>query len=261
MDNKANVIPEYSPVCMIYSQQSLSELEGLFKHFGDHGDEHDSLRIIRAKDDQGKWRDTNRTIVLISERLYNQLMSKGFYKPVRSGDRTGWDFRLVPYEVRQSNLPKEGSKKDLFIRIPADFEMSNSEVEAFIKAKMAPLVKFGVIHDDQFSVKVPLRNKDRANDLVHGSCFLTFVDEVSEHTAALIKAVIDDTLWHDDATTFHCFWARAQLEKPPRMMSQQDGGDIKKIGIDKNGKKAFLKNEIVDYKEVPLKGKKATKAT
>lgn len=267
MEADSNTIPAYSPVCMIYSQLSLKELEELFQHFGDNGSEHGPLRIVRAKDDSGHWRDTNRTIILVSKRLYDRLMDEGLYKSVRSPGRPVYDFRIVPYEIRDNNLPKEGMKKDLFIRIPNSLEMSSGDVESIIKDKMADLVKFRVISEDQFSVKIPLRNKDRSSGVVHGSCFLAFADSVSNHQAALVKAVIDDTFWGEHDETFNCYWAREQKEKasaPSKASSESwdgpEGEEVKAVGLDKNGKKAFLKSDIVSYKHVPVGGKKKVAA-
>lgn len=265
MEAKSNAIPVYSPVCMIYSQMSLKELEELFEHYGDNGSEHGPLRIVRAKDDSGQWRDTNRTIVLISNKFYNTLMDEGLYMSVRTPGRPDYDFRIVPYEIRDNNLPKEGMKKDLFIRIPNSLEMSSSDVEGVIHGKMANLVEFGVISADQYSIKIPLRNKDRSSGIVHGSCFVAFADSVSDQQAALVKAVIDDTFWGDHDETFNCYWAREKEDKAPagnkgsESWNGPDGEEVKKIGLDKNGKKAFLKTEIVGYKEVPVnKGKKVS---
>ncbi len=269
MEANSNAIPAYSPVCMIYSQFSLKELEELFQHFGDNGSEHGPLRIVRAKDDSGHWRDTNRTIILVSKKLYNALMDEGLYKSVRTPGRPVYDFRIVPYEIRDNNLPKEGMKKDLFIRIPNSLEMSSADVEAIIHEKMADLVKFGVVSADQYSIKIPLRNKDRSSGIVHGSCFLAFGEGVNDQQAALVKAVIDDTFWGEHEETFNCYWAREQKEKEKAPASSKasseswdgpEGEEVKMVGLDKNGKKAFMKSDIVSYKQVPVKGNKKVAA-
>lgn len=258
MEANSNAIPVYSPVCMVYSQMSLKELEELFEHFGDNGSDHGPLRIVRAKDESGNWRDTNRTIVLMSERLYDSLIKEGLYKPVRTPGRPAYDFRIVPYEIRDNNLPKEGMKKDLFIRIPNNLELTSGNVEDVINGKMVDLVKFGVINANQYSVKIPLRNKDRSSGLVHGSCFLAFDSSVSDYTAALVKAVVDDTFWGQHEETFNCFWAREQQEKekPSESWQGPEGEETKKVGLDKNGKKAFLKSDVTGYKNVPVDSKK-----
>ena len=258
MEANSNTIPAYSPVCMIYSQMSLKELEDLFEHFGDNGSEHGPLRIVRVKDESGHWRDTNRTIVLITPRLFNEFINEGLYKAVRTPGRPAYDFRVVPYEIRENNLPKEGMKKDLFIRIPNTLQMSSGDVEGVINDKMADVVKFGVISAEQYSIKIPLRNKDRSTGIVHGSCFIAFAESVSDQQTALVKAVIDDTFWGDHEDTFNCYWAREQKEKekPSDASVSWDGPaeeEVKKVGLDKSGKKAFLKSDIVNYKEVTKK--------
>ena len=201
-------IPTYSPVCMIYSQLNLRELEQILASYATSENSYGPLRIIRAKDEFGNYRDTNRTIAVISENLFHTLIDNGLYKPVRSEDRPSCDFRIVPYEIRENNLPKAGSKKDLFIRLPMSLNLMTKDLENMLNEKMAPFVRFGIIRADQYAIKIPLRNKSRETGQAHGSCFLTFKDNVSEHTAALIKAVIDDTYWDNTQETFHCFWAR-----------------------------------------------------
>lgn len=245
-------IPTYFPVCVIYSQLSLGELEELFGHYGDDGFEHGGLRIVRIRDENGHWRDTNRTIVLVSKKLFDNFMADGLYKPVKTPGRPIFDFRIVPYEVRKSNLPKVGFRKDLFVRLPKNQVMRASDVEAIIQNKISPLVKFGIITADQYSIKFPLRNKDRASGFVRGSCFIAFNESVSENQAALVKVVIDDTTWGNSEEIFRCYWARDQ--RPPKGYDnnhqETNGQEVRKIGLDKDGKKAFLKSEIVRYKEV-----------
>lgn len=240
MESKPMQPPSYSPVCMIYSQSSLSDLEDIFMNYGDEGQHHGPLKIIRARDESGRWRDTNRTIALVDEFLFDALVKDGLYKPARTPGRPNWDFRIVPYEVRESNLPKEGFKKDLFIRLPKNITLSTKEVEETIAAKMEPLVKFGVLGEKQWSIKIPLRNKSRESGEAHSSCFLAFTNDVPDQTAAMVKAVIDDTYWGSHDETFHCFWARERQEKE---------------------KKAFFKHEeeFMEQKNTrfpPSKGKK-----
>lgn len=205
-------IPTYSPVCMIYSQLSLAELRDILHQYSGREAEtkYGPLRIIRAKDEKGEWRDTNRTITLVKEDLYNTLVQEGFHKPIRSPGRPDVDFRIVPYEIRPNNLPGEGLKKDLFIRIPPTLTLTTKDIETILNGKMSTLVEFGLLKSTDYAIRIPLRNKDRATDAIKGSCFLTFTDEVSHQTAALIKAVIDDTYWGESPETFHCFWAREQ---------------------------------------------------
>jgi hypothetical protein len=130
--------------------------------------------------------------------------------------------------------------------------MRASDVEAIIQNKISPLVKFGIITADQYSIKFPLRNKDRASGFVRGSCFIAFNESVSENQAALVKVVIDDTTWGNSEEIFRCYWARDQ--RPPKGYDnnhqETNGQEVRKIGLDKDGKKAFLKSEIVRYKEV-----------
>ena len=197
----------YSPICMVYSKMTLKEIEVLFTSVGGSASAYGTMRIVRVKDPKGTWQDTNRTIVLINEPLYNTLIDLGYDKPVRSPDRPNTDFRIVPYGVRESNLPKEGLKKDLFIRIPKESSFTVQEVHKTIEDKLQPLVNFGVLAANDYRVNIPLRNMNRETGVVSGSCFLSFSPSVTPTQAAQVKAVIDDTYW-SDGETFNCYWAR-----------------------------------------------------
>lgn len=197
----------YSPICMVYSKMTLKDIEDLFTSVGGGDRNYGTMRIVRVKDPKGTWQDTNRTIVLISEVLYDQLIKMGYDKPVRSPDRPNLDFRIVPYGVRESNLPKEGLKKDLFIRIPKESNFTADDVRKTILDKLQPLVKLNIMAVDDYRVNIPLRNMNRETGLVTGSCFLSFSPSVTSTQAAQVKAVIDDTYW-PDGQTFNCYWAR-----------------------------------------------------
>jgi hypothetical protein len=252
----------YSPVCMIYSQLSLKEIEDVFRQYGDNGTQHGPLRVVRSKKEDGTWQDTNRTIVLVTEKLFNSLIEDGLDKPVKTSGRSALDFRIVPYQVRDSNLPREGLKKDLFIRLPKGHSLDIGEVMAIISAKLAPLVTFGVISANQYTIKIPLRNKDRSTGIVTSACFIAFTDDVLPEQAALVKAVIDDTFWGEQKDsllskeTFHCYWARDQKEMAPvankfvKRSKSAPAVDTATVGLDKDGKKAFYKADVV--KRVPL---------
>jgi hypothetical protein len=235
---------------MIYSLASLQELEDVLAQYGDKGSEHGPMRIVRTKDESGYWRDSNRTIVVLSKYIFDNLMRDGLWKPFKAHGRPAFDFRVVPYEVRENNLPGAGFKSDLFIRLPKDSNFSVKEVEEIIHQKMQPLVKFGVIGADDFKVKVPLKSRSRSTGEAFGSCFIAFESHVSDHTAALVKAAIDDTYWGDSDKVFRCFWSRLAPQKPSE--------DVKRVGLDKAGNKAFFKHEVIAYEEVN-KGKKTGK--
>ena len=210
--------PNYSPVVMIYSQLTLGQIEDVFDRYGPKGgacDNYGVLRVVRVRDERTKeLKDTNRTICVMSKELFDALISRNLHMPLRSPDRPNVDFRIVPYEVRVNNLPQEGLKKDFFIRLPRDSAFTGDDIEVIIKDKMDPLVKFGVIRPNQFKVFIPLRNKDRQTGRVQGSFFLMFTDDVTAITAAMIKAVIDDTYWDQNKATFNCYWARDVKQEP-----------------------------------------------
>lgn len=199
----------YRPVCLIYSLLPIPEIKEIL---GKYRGEYSSLRIFKHKNRNKEWVDSNRTIILISQELFENLIKAGLHKPIRDPSRPDWDFRIVPYEVRDKNLPRANAKKDFFIPIPGELGLTIRNVENIINDKMEPLINFNVIGKEQFSVKIPQRSRSRTSGKIHGSCFLTFNDEVSEKTAALVKAVIDDTYWGESSYTFHCFWARQNKE-------------------------------------------------
>lgn len=233
---------------MIYSELSLSQIEAILNRYGS-ADDFSSLRIIRNRDQGGEWRDTNRTVVLISPRLYDQLIRANFHRPTRSAGRPPYDLRLIPYQIRDTNLPKDGQKKDLFVRIPEEVHLSSTDVEAIINAKMNAITTFGLLGDNDYTVKIPLRSKNRTTDQVSGASFIAFGPTVTVEAAAQVKAIIDDTFWGDTPHRFNCYWA---LEQKPRLGDRLSEAKRLVYGAVKvaTGKKPFYKNEINSVDEL-----------
>lgn len=233
-----NQPPAYSPVCMIYSEMDLATIEEVFNQNCQDGSCHyGALRVVRARAESGEWYQTNRTIALVDQTLFDALVNEGLYKSPRSKGRQNIDFRIVPYEIRDNNLPKDGFKKDLFIRLPTSVGVSVQEVEEIVHDKMSQLVKFGVVDSSQYGIKIPLKNKDRNSGEAYDSCFLTFSESVTPQTAALVKAVIDDTYWGARTETFHCFWAREQKPKSKPYFKTEASEDEQKEWKKKEQKK------------------------
>lgn len=199
--------PIYSPVCMIYSGLTLDEIIEVFKRYGAESSDFGPLRIVRKRNERDVLEQTNQTIALISKKLFERLIEGNLHLPCRSHDREPIDFRIVPYEIRS-----KGENKDLFVRIPPKLEVSNDTLTRIVEEKMSSLLYFGVIKQNQYKIKIPLRNKNRSTGMITGSFFITFDDEVTYDQAAAIKAVIDDTPWNEEYI-FRCFWSKERGNK------------------------------------------------
>lgn len=211
---------EYSPVCVIYSGYSLNEISQLLEEFPRNRDgktyKFSNLKIVKSFKD-GRRVVTNRTIVLLNHNLFDCIVEKGLHLPKKDHRRQEFDFRVLPFEVSPRALPHEGHTKDFFIRVPHQVEMSQRELEHFVHTKLAPLVEYGLLQERDYHIKIPMKNNNRNESRVGKSFFIEFSPNVTAKTAALIKAVIDDTYWDEsESIYFNCYWSHEPTPRKPK---------------------------------------------
>lgn len=98
---------------------------------------------------------------------------------------------LEPYLI-DKNLP---NARTLSIPIPQEIinNSSDVEIEYTINLMLKNIVKYGILKQDSWSIKIPLKSIEKS--MVKDYCFINFNDTVELETIALVKTIIDKTYW------------------------------------------------------------------
>jgi len=192
------------PVYLLYSKWSLVQLDNFLKEFGDVG----FLRIMYDNDGH----ETDRTIGIIPTAAYEALCQDGYgVSESTSNDRFSRGFRITPFLLKDNNFPGEGRTKTLFVPVPQTLVANDSQVIETVIDKLKHLAEWEIIPDNSWVVNVPLKSREKGG--VQGGCFISFNRDIALERIAMVRTLITDTYWPDQADNterpvFRCFWAR-----------------------------------------------------
>ena len=154
------------------------------------------------KIDRNKGNETNRTLCVLTDKLFNAMMSK-------YGRRDqNLDFVMSEYKLREHNFPRQGEVNNLFIPLP--IQLSATECHQQIEQKLEALYQMDVTQATNVKLHIPL--KSREHDKHNGLAFLTFSNS-DLNDVAVVKLMLNDTWWTNEAdlewsTLTKCYWAK-----------------------------------------------------
>lgn len=165
----------------------------------------DQLGLMRI--DRVKGKETNRTLMLIDRGLLELAEQKGYTQHQR-----GLDFKMVEYELRDHNRPKEGYTRNFFIPLPA--EVLASDAQAQLENMFEICHRFGMFKKNQPRVNIPLESRE--SEKHRGRCFVTFSRDTNDDEVALARVLLHDTRLYTNETEYElmrCFWAKERSPK------------------------------------------------
>lgn len=190
-------------LCIIDSGLSLPRIKEILL-------EHGEIGPIRVLWKQG--RETRKSLVLMSEEVYKNLIDAGFGRK-----KFNLDLSLATFEFRETHLPGEGKTLNWKILFPEDYRdtlRTPSKVHSVVNKKLDALVKFGVLpHDDCYRIDIPLNS--RTTEELAGVCFVSFKKDVDPKAIAMARLICNDSVWDDvfGAPLFNIMWATDRTER------------------------------------------------
>lgn len=194
---------EYKLV-LIYSRWSLSEIQSFFEKLEEFPlEEIGPMTIIKRK---GK--ETKRTLCLMKNRAYYELLNRGYDKK-----KYDIDFFMSEYKLSNYDYPKQNESRILYVGLPPT--LTASECREQLEEKLMDLENFNVINKEKCQIKIPL--KSRQTDEHKGLSFIYF-REVEIKDIIVVKSILNDSWWFksEDETyqeTMTCYWARKRIFK------------------------------------------------
>ena len=191
-----------------YSSWGLPTIRELFEsQVDDFGEEDYSKHVGPMRVDRVKNAETNRTICLISRRLYDEMVRTGHNRRA-----PGVDFSFNKYVVRQHNFPKTGESDQLFVPLPPN--LTATECRTQLEEKLDSIHQLGVVAQQTVKVTIPLKSRDR--DEHKGLAFVVFGKEADLQDRTVVKLMLHDTWWYGKDNwegLAKCYWAKDREEK------------------------------------------------
>jgi hypothetical protein len=183
-------------VYLIKSKWTLLRIDEFLSKFeGEVG----FLRIVLDK----LGNETDRTIALLSSKLYNNLCDDGLNK---LRDDTG--FQVSKFILKQSSLPCEYKTKNLFIPVPLNY--TENTIIKIISEKLKHLADWNIISMNSWNIHIPIKSREFGK--IKGCCFISFDDSIAIENIAMVRILLTDTFWQSNKNRhkndiLRCFWA------------------------------------------------------
>lgn len=214
------VTKEYS-LFILYSEWSLDDLY----NWMESNLETDSFSDIHIDRTRSR-KETNRTVCLMREDVYDDLVNRGYTRRNRYAD-----FWIQRYQIHDYHHPSNGYSSNMYVSLPKEFNLTVTESRQQLQDKIDTLCKFGVLSAGEVTIKIPLVNRESGEP--KGGAFIVFTQSVDPNAIAVSKLYIDNSYWyapaasstvnsektevikHSDSELVKCYWARSIPAKGP----------------------------------------------
>jgi len=183
-------------VYLIKSKWTLLRIDEFLSKFeGEVG----FLRIVLDK----LGNETDRTIALLSSKLYNNLCDDGLNKL-----REDTGFQVSKFILKQSSLPCEYKTKNLFIPVPLNY--TENTIIKIISEKLKHLADWNIISMNSWNIHIPIKSREFGK--IKGCCFISFDESIAIENIAMVRILLTDTFWQSHKNRqkndiLRCFWA------------------------------------------------------
>lgn len=173
--------------------------------------------------------ETDRTICLLDESIYDALIREGFGRTPQSADkRRRDDFTISLYHFKpESSTPAPGHTYNFFIQLPklegrepdrADPRSGTAIQRVSMKANtlqkqlgdaVEELIKFGLIPGESVELKVPFTSRTTGDS--KGVAYVTFANNVPRENIAAARVILDKSIvWGSGNVPYRikCVYAR-----------------------------------------------------
>ena len=180
-------------VALVFSNWTIGKIHNFLEDYLDARKCDIGLsKIERYRDRRGEMKDSNRTLLLLKREIYEKALQSGL-----DMQQPNLDFKISEFTLLHKHLPFEGYISNLFIRFPPT--VPTSDCETLIKEKMDSLVSFGLLGEQDYSMKIPLNSRITGEN--RGFAICNFSENVDVKTRALIRALLNDSFLFLDSQT------------------------------------------------------------
>jgi hypothetical protein len=180
-------------VALVFSNWTVGKINDFMEDYLDARKADIGLsKIERYKDKKGGLKDSNRTLLLLKRQVYEKALLAGL-----DLQQPNLDFKISEFELLAKHYPNEGYSSNLFIRFPST--LPTEEGEALLKERMKVFIDFGLLKEEDYSLKIPLTSRITGEN--RGFALCNFSDSVDVKIRALIRCLIHDCFLYLDIET------------------------------------------------------------
>ena len=212
--NKEKWIGKY-PFYMLSSSDSIKTIRKTVtdSYMNTSGQEMKPIGLIKAI--WSNKEETDRTLCVIDEHVYKEMVDDGYY--------------IQPYIPNRFDLPKDNETRNLFIKLPYIPQLSKlSLCQQHLNSRMHILVMYGIWKKEDYNIRYP--DKSRENDIHGGKAFIVFsisgkneeekIDILDRIT--LTRNFFSGTHWPDTSFKINCYWAKKSQNRLKNKLDQNN---------------------------------------
>jgi hypothetical protein len=188
----------YPTIYVIYSSWCIEKIHVFLTNIGGDG----SVGLLKIIYDNLS-NESNKTIAVIKEHLYDKLIQLGY-----GNNNYNIDFKIKIYNLGDFLLPLPDRSNNLFI--PTIKKVTETYVTEIVHNKLLALSNVGIIKENSWTIKCPIMSRETG--IVKQGCFIFFKD-VSIYDIATVRFLINNTFWDDKSdkkydNMIKCHWAK-----------------------------------------------------
>ena len=163
-------------------------------------------KVERYKDkNTGKMKDSNRTIILMKQSLFDRAIEAGLDMA-----QPNLDFKIAEFIITDKCYPRDNQSHNLFIQIPKN--LSSTECEILVKEKLDILSNFNLISNTNYYLRIPLES--RITGIHKGFALLNFKDNVDIRTRVYVKTLLHNSFLYflgNEMCYLPVFWQKKRI--------------------------------------------------
>jgi hypothetical protein len=184
---------------LIYSGQPVADIRSFLESYAEdnHPEYIGSMRIDHIRDDKGEYTQTNRVFAAIHPDVYAALCDDGYDQRRRE-----YDFRIMPYEIREGNHPPDNCGYALYIDLPLKI-IPVKECQKQLSDKLKAKVSEGFLDVGDAQLHYPMISRDEKEEEYCGYAVITFSRKTHRDNICVVKVLLDQTKWWDSNVKGH----------------------------------------------------------
>lgn len=194
------------PFYIIFSNRTLSNISELINDYYEKcKPEYEDLRnFCLIVPDKFNGNITNRTIVVIDERIFDAL---------KNNEHDLDNFNIQKLQYRKHFYPNAEKKDTYNLHVKLPKNLSLNACQTHLMERMTCLRTFQIWNKSDYTIYYPNMNRDQNKH--EGSAYIYFnnIKEEKHNDVVLTRIFINNTKWPETALDVACMWARTKEDR------------------------------------------------
>ena len=178
-------------IYVIYSNYPIDDLREFLEQCTNNKNDIGIMRLDHFRGEEGKNKESNRTIVSLNPDLYKHLESLGY------SEDTEYDFKIKPYEIRRNNHPPEDCNYNIYIVLPLGV-LEFEECQIQLTKKLSIFEENNILKKADYKIFFSNHLKEKPYVILY------FSEKYLEtpNNVIKLKILLDQTKWWKDENDY-----------------------------------------------------------